>query len=353
VYVSFDEGENWQTLRLNMPATSIRDLVIKDDDVVVGTHGRSFWILDDITPLRQRDPSVQTAETTLFAPQNAYRVRWSMYTDTPLPQEEPAGENPPEGAIINYILKEKAKGEVILEIFNSVGQSVRRFSSNDKPYKILDVNIPLYWIRPQQILSGEAGAHRFTWDLHYKSLDVSPQYPISAIYKNTTPDPTSPWVLPDSYTVKLTVNGKTYTQPLTVRLDPRVKTNAPDLTKQHDLSIQCYEGRQQAMSVSEEIITVKKQIKDALVNAKTPVSDKLKTLETTVLALENAPQGSTEPSFSRLESAFSSLFNILHDTDMPPTSQTISAVSENVFKMKTLMAQWQEVKAGLKTALGK
>ena len=353
VYVSFDDGENWQTLRLNMPATSIRDLVIKDDDIVVGTHGRSFWILDDITPLRQTTTPVSTAEATLFAPQNAYRVRWSMYTDTPLPQEEPAGDNPPEGAIINYMLKEKAKGEVVLEIFNSVGQSVRRFSSNDKPYKIPDVNIPLYWIRPQQILSSEAGAHRFTWDMHYKPLDVSPQYPISAIYKNTAPDPTSPWVLPDNYTVKLTVNGKTYSQPLTVRLDPRVKTTAPDLTKQHDLSVQCYEGRQQTMAILEEITTVKKQLKDALTNAKTPVSDKLKTLETKILALENTPQGNSEPNFSRLESAFSSLFNILHDTDMPPTSQTISAVNENMGKMKTLMAQWQEVKAGLKTALGK
>jgi photosystem II stability/assembly factor-like uncharacterized protein len=353
VYVSFDEGENWQTLRLNMPATSIRDLVIKDDDIVVGTHGRSFWILDDITPLRQMPPSVSTAEATLFAPQNAYRVRWSMYTDTPLPQEEPAGNNPPDGAIINYILKEKAKSEVILEIFNSVGQSVRRFSSNDKPYKIPDVNIPLYWIRPQQILSGEAGAHRFTWDLHYKPLDVLPQYPISAIYKNTAPDPTSPWVLPDNYTVKLTVNGKTYTQPLTVRLDPRVKTTAPDLTKQHDLSVQCYEGRQQTMSVLEEIKKVKQQLKDALNKATAPVSDKLKTLETKVFALESTPRGGSEPSFNGLESAFSSIFNILHDTDMPPTTQTISAVSENVVKLKTLMAQWQEVNMGLKTALGK
>jgi hypothetical protein len=234
VYVSFDDGENWQSLRLNMPATSIRDLVIKDDDIVVGTHGRSFWILDDITPLRQTGPFTQSAGlvlsgTTLFAPQTATRVRWSMYTDTPLPQEEPAGENPPDGAIINYMLKEKAQSEVVLEIFNATGQSIRRFSSNDRPYKIPDVNIPLYWIRPQQMLSGEAGAYRFTWDMHYKPLEVSPQYPISAIYKNTEPEQSAPWVLPATYTVKLTVNGKTYTQPLTIKMDPRVKTSAADL----------------------------------------------------------------------------------------------------------------------------
>ena len=345
VYVSFDDGENWQSLRLNMPATSIRDLVIKDDDIVVGTHGRSFWILDDITPLRQATPSVKTADATLFAPQNAYRVRWSMYTDTPLPQEEPAGENPPDGAIINYFIKEKAKSEVVLEIFNAAGQSVRRFSSLDKPYKIPDVNIPLYWIRPQQILSGEAGAHRFVWDLHYKPLDVSPQYPISAIYQNTVPDPTSPWVLPATYTVKLTVNGKTYAQPLTVKLDPRVKTSAADLKIQHDLSVQSYEGRQQAMAVLTEIKDLKLKTKGLLPNSNVPETDKLKALETKISTLENTPQGSTEPSFTRLESAFSSVYNILHDTDMPPTSQTISAANENMVKMKTLMVQWNTLKA--------
>jgi photosystem II stability/assembly factor-like uncharacterized protein len=352
VYVSFDEGENWQSLRLNMPATSIRDLVIKEDDIVVGTHGRSFWILDDITPLRQiasfprNDNSpITTAETTLFAPQNATRVRWSMYTDTPVPQEEPAGENPPDGAIINYFIKEKAKEEVILEIFNAAGQSIRRFSSHDTPYKIPDVNIPLYWIRPQQILSAEAGSHRFMWDLHYKPLEVSPQYPISAIYKNTEPEPTSPWVLPATYTVKLTVNGKTYTQSLTVKMDPRVKTSAVDLKTQHDLSLQCYEGRQQAMVALDEIGTLKKQIKDFSATSKsTAVVDKLKLVDTKISVLENAPRGSNEPNFTRLEAALSSIFGILHETDMPPTSQTISATNDTISKLKILLKTWNDLK---------
>ena len=199
--------------------------------------------------------------------------------------------------------------------------------------------------RPQQILSGEAGAHRFVWDLHYKPLDVSPQYPISAIYQNTVPDPSSPWVLPATYTVKLTVNGKTYSQPLTVKLDPRVKTSAADLKIQHDLSIQSYEGRQQAMSVLNEIKDLKLKIKDLLPNSKAAETDKLKALESKISNLENTPQGNTEPSFSRLESAFSSVYNILHDTDMPPTSQTISAANDNMVKMKTLMAKWNALKA--------
>jgi photosystem II stability/assembly factor-like uncharacterized protein len=345
VYVSFDDGENWQSLRLNMPATSIRDLVIKDDDIVVGTHGRSFWILDDITTLRQATPSIASSlamtDATLFAPQTAIRVRWNMYTDTPMPQEEPAGENPPDGAIIDYFLKENAKNEVILEISNAAGQTIRRFSSNDKPYKIPDVNIPLYWIRPQQILSGEAGAHRFTWDMHYKPLDVPPAYPISAVYKNTAPDPTSPWVLPGNYNVKLTVNGKSYSQPLTVKLDPRVKTSAEDLKMQHDLSVQCYEGQQQAMKALAEIKSINQQIDDLSPKTKDLLLGNLKALKTEVSFIENARPG---PSFSGLESAFSRIFNILHDTDMPPTSQTISAVSDHLAKLKVLSTKWNELK---------
>src|SRR6266536_513563 len=116
IYVSFDDGEHWQSLRLNMPATSIRDLVIHDDDLVVGTHGRSFWILDNMTPLRQVNAEMAAAEVFLFRPPTTYRVRWNENTDTPLPPEEPAGKNPPDGAIIDYVLKSKATGPVTLEI---------------------------------------------------------------------------------------------------------------------------------------------------------------------------------------------------------------------------------------------
>ncbi len=344
VYVSFDDGENWQSLRLNMPATSIRDLVIKDDDIVVGTHGRSFWILDDITNLRQVTPSVKTAEATLFKPQTAVRVRWNQYTDTPMPQEEPAGDNPPDGAIINYFLKENVKNEVILEIFDAKGTSIRRFSSNDKPYEIPAVNIPLYWIRPQQILSAEAGAHRFVWDLRYTPLNVPPRYPIAAVYQNTAPDPTSPWVLLGNYNVKLTVNGKTYTQSLTVKGDPRVKTSTADLKMIHDLSLECYKGIKESMTALTEIETLKKQLKTLIPQSGAPLTNSLTDFEKQLSNFETVPQGSSQSSFSRLESALSSVFNILQDTDMPPTLQTIAAINENVAKQKALSAQWKSFK---------
>jgi photosystem II stability/assembly factor-like uncharacterized protein len=263
VYVSFDDGENWQSLRMNMPATSIRDLVIKDNDLAIATHGRSFWIMDDITSLRQIAAD-KRKQDMLYKPEVAYRVRWDMWTDTPLPPDEPTGENPPDGAIIEYYL-EKGAADVTMEISDSHGKLIRSYTSKDTLYTIPDVNIPLYWIRPQQILSAGAGAHRFLWDMHYAPLNVPPIYPIGAIAGNTAPEPTSPWVMPGNYVVKLTVNGKIYTQPLKVIMDPRVKTSMHDLQLQHDLSYDCYTdyakcigwlGRLKARNLTEQIATV-------------------------------------------------------------------------------------------------
>ena len=248
VYVSFDDGEHWQSLRLNMPATSIRDLVIKDDDIVVGTHGRSFWILDDITPLRQISSALSGQPMILYKPQQAWRVRWSTYTDTPVPQEEPAGENPPDGAVINYHLSANAS-LVKLEILDSKGKLVRTYTSNDKPYTKPQDNVPDYWVRPQQILCAKAGAHRFSWDMHYDPLDIEPTFPISAVYKNTPPDPTSPWVMPGTYTARLTLDGKVHEESFQVKMDPRVKTATKDLQAQHDISVSLYELRKQLLAI--------------------------------------------------------------------------------------------------------
>ncbi|MDP9230477.1 MAG: glycoside hydrolase, partial [Bacteroidota bacterium] len=344
VYVSFDDGEHWQSLRLNMPATSIRDLVIKDDDIVVGTHGRSFWILDDITPLRQLTNQLINQSTILYKPQSTYRVRWSMYTDTPLPQEEPSGENPPDGAIINYFLKEKSNSEVVMEIFNSNKKLVRRFSSNDTTYKIPEVNIPLYWIRPQQILSGEAGSHRFVWDLRYEPLNIPASYPISAVYKNTAPNPTSPFVLPGTYIIKFTVDKKSYIQPLTIKMDPRVKTSIADLKKQHDLSLIAYESRKQTMKILDELGTIRKQLKEKLSNANPTSEARIKEADQQAAGLEITPPNSQDQSFTKLNNAFASIFDILQDTDMPPTMQTITATKETQESFKKLINIWQVLK---------
>jgi hypothetical protein len=221
VYISFNDGDDWAPLRLNMPATSIRDLVVHENDVVVGTHGRSFWILDDIAPLRQVSVEAIAAPAHLFSPSEVYRYPRNTNTDTPLPPEEPAGKNPPDGAILYYHLR--SAGLVTLEVADSNGTVVRQFSSTDRaPAEPAGLNIPTYWIRPFQPLSGEAGLHRFVWDLHGPPREARSrgEYPISAIVHDT-PGSQGEWMPPGVYTVRLTAAGQTLTQKLTVKPDPR------------------------------------------------------------------------------------------------------------------------------------
>jgi photosystem II stability/assembly factor-like uncharacterized protein len=244
VSVSFDDGDHWQSLRLNMPATSMRDLVIHGDDIVVATHGRSLWILDDITPLRQISGSVVTGGAFLFAPQNAYRVRWDTYSDTPLPPDEPAGENPPDGAVIDYYLQGNAAA-VSLEFIDAAGHVVRRFTSADTPEIIDSTTLPhpTYWIRQPRMISPSPGLHRFVWNLCYDPpAQIKQSYPISAIYRNTTPAPEGPLVMPGEYTVRLMVDGAVREQQLTVLMDPRVVASTAALQEQFDASMQCYEA---------------------------------------------------------------------------------------------------------------
>jgi photosystem II stability/assembly factor-like uncharacterized protein len=220
VYVSFNDGDDWQSLRQNMPATSIRDLVVHDDDLVVGTHGRGFWILDDISPLR-----AITTETTLYAPRTTIRYARNQNTDTPLPPEEPAGKNPPDGAILYYNLKSAPAGPVVIDILDSTGKVLARFESTDQPpAPDPALNVPAYWIRPFARPAFTPGMHRFIWDLHAAPTGGGRrrggEYPISAIYQDT-PGQQGEWMPPGNYTVRLTVDGRSYTQTLTVKPDPR------------------------------------------------------------------------------------------------------------------------------------
>ena len=235
VWVSFDDGDHWQSLQLNLPHTSMRDLWIHDDDLIVATHGRSFWILDDIAPLREASASFNKFRP-LFTPAPACRVQRDTYTDTPLPPDEPVAENPPDGAIIDYFLPTAASGPVALEILDAQGKLVRRFASDDKPdvteEELQKQMIPLYWIRPERHLSADAGMHRWVWDLHHPPpVAAHHEFPISAIPHDTPRYPLGPTVLPGAYSVRLTVEGKTQSAPLTIKMDPRVKTPPLGLEK--------------------------------------------------------------------------------------------------------------------------
>ena len=331
VYFSVDDGENWQPLRLNMPATSIRDLVVKDDDIVVGTHGRSFWILDDITPLRQLNASTKAENAVLFSPQRATRVKRSLHTDTPFPPEEPAGQNPPDGAIINYYLKSPSRSPVVLEITDAAGKLVRRFASDDKPLAVdlKRINPPPYWIRPFQTLKNEAGMQRFTWDLLYpEPPSDSYDLPISAIYKDTPWTPQGPAVLPGVYTIKLTVDGKSFTQKLNVRMDPRVTTSVAGLRQQFDLSIQAYDGIIRARNLLAEVT---KRIAD--LERSQPASTELAKLKA-MIGGGQPRSGGGEPvavadfPLGRLAGAFTQLLDLLQDADVAPSSQAIAAAKD-------------------------
>lgn len=352
VYVSFDDGDHWQSLRLNMAASSVRDLIIKNDDLVAATHGRGFWVLDDITPLRQLDANVASSDAFLFKPELAYRVRWDMNTDTPLPPDFPAGENPPDGAVINYQLKSDASGPVTLEVRDSTGKVVRKYSSADPvppPDPMLD--IPRYWVRPPQVLEASAGIHRFLWDMHYPSVPgVKAEYPIAAIPHNTAPQPTSPWVMPGQYTVVLTANGKSYSQPLTVKIDPRVKTANADLAQQFKLSQQMYEDLLIVVPASDQVDAIRKQLGELKKAANqgdlgTSINDLDQKLQALAGGVTRRPgPGSEPPNMGNTRTRLLALLGFLQEADEAPTTQLKTAVDELQATIKPLVQRWQELK---------
>ncbi|HTB05824.1 MAG TPA: glycoside hydrolase [Bacteroidia bacterium] len=334
VYVSFDDGDHWQSLRLNMPATSIRDLVIKDNDLVVATHGRSFWILDDITSLRQITKESVKEKTILYNPEPAYRVRWNMWPDTPLPGDEPAGKNPPDGAIIDYYLATNSKSEVTLDISEHNGAIIRHYSSKDTMYKIPAVNIPLYWVRPQQILSADSGSHRFLWDMRYAPLPVPAEYPISAIVGETAPAPSAPWAMTGFYIVTLTVDGKKYSQTIEVKMDPRVKTSITDLLEQRDLSLACYNDRKITVEWLKEVVSIQSQIKALLPKTTGTLTDALKAFEKDCEAAN----------IGGIDQKLKTLFDAIQGVDTKPTSQCEESVKDVTTAFEQLRLKWESLK---------
>jgi photosystem II stability/assembly factor-like uncharacterized protein len=348
VYVSFDDGEHWQSLRLNMPATSIRDIIVKDDDLVAGTHGRGIWILDDITPLRQMNADTAAAEVVLFKPQVAYRVRQNTNTDTPIPPDEAAGKNPPDGAIINYALKADASGPVTLEIVDAAGKVIRHYSSADtvQPPDPATAPVPLYWYRAPQRLATTAGMHRFTWDVHYQSASGVAGgrggLPIAAVPYDTVPVPTAPWAAPGQYTVRLTVGGKSYTQPLTLKMDPRVKTPPLGLSQQFTLSKQLYDGILDVQKALEEIRTVRNKASG------TPLDEQLAALAGQGGGGFGGGRGGAPAGPETLNSisgGLNQLMGLLQGADVAPTTQLTAAVSERRAALAKLMARWNALRA--------
>jgi photosystem II stability/assembly factor-like uncharacterized protein len=247
VYVSFDDGAQWQSLQLNLPAASMRDITFNGDDIILGTHGRGIWILDDASPLRQISSNVARSAAYLFKPAAAYRTRPGSDEGTPIPPEEAQLPNAPNGALIDYYVG-NASTPVVISITDASGQVVRQWSSTDKPVTVnpKSLDIPMYWIHPQLPPSAERGAHRWIWDLHYGG--------IGARRGRRGGGPLAP---PGTYTVRLHVNGKTYAQALTVRRDPTYPASDADLNAQFKLAEQI---EAETHAVSEALAQAKKLV---------------------------------------------------------------------------------------------
>jgi hypothetical protein len=352
VYVSFDDGAHWQSLQQNLPHTSMRDLWIEDDALVVATHGRSFWVLDQISPLRQLTPEVASSRAHLFAPAAAYRVIRSTYPDTPYPPDEPMAANPPDGAVVDYYLGREAAGPVTLEILDSAGALVRRYRSDDAPQpsaaELQQQLVPPYWVRPSRNPGTGAGMHRFVWDLRdTPPVSARHGYPISAVPHDTPRGPEGVRVLPGTYMVRLTVDGATLDASLTVVMDPRVKTPESALRAQHDalerLSSLLSEGSRalrQARSVKEQLQALEGRATGATAAA-------VRILEKDVSALiEPETSGSTPAPATSLRDVVGrtlALYGSLGQADAGPTAAQATAVAALSQSLPDLVRRWQAI----------
>ena len=351
-FVSFDDGGRWQPLQENLPTAWVEDLQVHGNDLVAATNGRALWILDDVTPLRQLTPAVTGAAAHLFTPATAVRVRRNVNHDTPLPPETPMGKNPPAGAVIDYVLTRAVSGPVVLEILDSAGRSVRRYSSSDEPEKVPARRyFAEEWLKPSAPLSSAAGHHRFVWDLRGPRPKAEQyEYSIAAIYGEDTPaEPEGVLVPPGIYTVRLSAGGKSLTQPLSVRQDPRVTASAGDLSRQYELAARTAEEMNRAAGALAEIHALRKRLDTARKSAGSSESAKaVAALDAKAAAFEVTvaprPGSGIEDSLARLSARLSGLLLAIESGDSAPTAQEVTDSEELGKALEKRLADWNALR---------
>ena len=352
VWVSFDDGAAWQSLQQNLPHTSARDLVVHDADLIVATHGRGFWIMDDITPLRQLAAGLPTA---LYKPAPAIRVQRSAYTDTPVPPDEPHAENPPTGAVIDYHLAAAATGPVTLVIRDAKGAVIRSYSSGDRPDQssdeIAQQLIPAYWVRPHAALGTTAGHHRWVWDLRgERPLVDAYEYPISAAPRDTPRTPEGPRVAPGRYTATLTIDGTTFTAPVDVKIDPRVKLAPAVIEQQHQLEQRLAE----LVTRSSRAVLRAQSASDQLAKLAAkpgPLEARITATAASVTAVLSGPKGLRSPAREyppTLASVNGELVNLYKSTggDAAPTSVQLAEAGKAERELTALAKTWDALEGG-------
>lgn len=345
VYVSFDDGAHWQSLQLNLPTSPITDLIIKDDDLAVATNGRSFWILDDLNPLRELTPQMAGQDVVLYRPASTYRLNFPEQVD----KRRPVGENPPNGLIVSYYLKNETKDEITLDILDSAGNPVRHYSSKPKNKS----EQPPEWpdlVAPPELLPTEAGMNRFPWNLRYESPTEIP----GAFYSGNGPQ--GPIVLPGTYTLKLTVGRKSQTVPAEVKLDPRVKISAADLQKQLDLELKVRDDIEalhvavnQIRGVRSQLELVKSRVEEEgekgkpIITAIDELQKKMALVEQELMQVKRKSSEGNLRYPNMLNDQYDTFRTTIENADAAPTQSELNVFDGLHGRLQKQLAAWKQI----------
>jgi hypothetical protein len=367
VYVSFNGGDQWQPLQLNLPTTSVRDLNVHGSDLVAATYGRGLWILDDLSPLRQVSSEVTRSPVYLFQPAASVRARWDNDPDTPLSADLPAGENPPEGAIIYYYLK-SAPAKISMEIRDARGNVVRRFSHQTAPAETRPRNVPDYWFAPPEVLTTRPGLNRFVWNLewpHPETLTYNFRGGHIDYVEYTLPDhaipgqtpmnqPPGPLAVPGQYEVVLTIDGKTYRQPLMVGLDPRVHVAPGDLEAQLDIARMIDDWMNISYRAYGEVAALRAKIAAAQTSLNGNPKELVDTLKAIEKELDEIQEGSnTAPGFGAINRDVSRFVSMIQNGDIRPAKSVIENAAPSCVGLKNDLARWRKINSETLPALNK
>ena len=369
VYVSFDSGDHWQPLQLNLPTANVTDLTIHGADLVASTFGRGLWILDDISALRQWSAKLADSPTQFFAPESTIRARWDNYPDTPLQTETPAGRNPADGAVLQYFQKAPSKSELTLDIYDQQGNLVRHYSSHAVQEIIPPPNVPEYWFYPPDALPNQAGINRFVWDLHYAHPTALPYGYFGArlgYTEYTVPDhavpgetprvqPPGPLAAPGTYDLVFSREGKSYKQKLQVLPDPRVHISQDDYAAQLALSRKISAFMEDTARSFHAVVVLHREFdtrkKVFPANPPKELADALAEAEKQFHALED---GNAEaPGFGILNRDFGHDLVMVQSADLKPAESAYNVVNSGCNAIAKNIAAWNKLNTESLPALNK